>query len=74
MLIVVGSVRPQSLWKILPHLNRVRYVISGAIIWCQLMLRSAVAVKAVDVCRLVLEVGDHVLIAAALATNGDNAE
>jgi hypothetical protein len=74
VLIVVGSVLSQALWKMLLSLSRVRYVSSGAIIWCQVMLCSAAAVKAVDVCHLVLEVGNHVLIAAASATNGDNSE
>ena len=61
-----------ALERFLLQLGRARYAIIGATIWCQLMLFSAVAVRAVGMCNLVVEAGDHVLNAVVSGLCGDN--
>jgi hypothetical protein len=68
-----GRVPYQALENRLLLLSHVRYAINGDIIWCPAVLRSAVAVKAADMCPLEVEAGGHVLIVMASATNGDDA-
>jgi hypothetical protein len=74
VLIAVDRVRYLALKGLPLRLSHARFVINGAIIWCQVALRSAAAVKAADECPLEVEVGGHVLTVTALASNGDDAQ
>lgn len=67
----MDKVQYQAMKGILLHLSRARYAIRGATIWCQGVLFSAVAVRAVGVFELVVEAGDHALNAVASALCGD---
>jgi len=69
----VGKVRHRALKDLLLRLSPARFVINEAIIWCQAMLHSVVAVKAAGGCPLGVELGGHVLTVMALATNGNDA-
>jgi hypothetical protein len=67
-----ARVQYQALKDLQPHSSRARYAINAAITWCQVLLLSAVAVRAADGYPPEPAPGDRVLTVTALASNGDS--